>query len=129
MADITKQATANTPQPVIEMPKHWWQSKVIWFNYFAIMVGLISSATPALESHLSPESYGLLTAIVALINAILRFSTKSPITTRGNQDSNDIAAETIDDSTSNNLPNSGIEVGDCGQKVTKGLLNHLCEDE
>lgn len=79
MADITK-PTDEEPKVVLVQPvKHWWESKVIWFNAFVILASLITSATPALEQYMSPESYGLLTSIVGVINALLRLSTSQAI--------------------------------------------------
>jgi hypothetical protein len=79
MADITK-PTDEEPKVVLVQPvKHWWESKVIWFNAFVILASLITSAAPALEQHMSPESYGLLTSVVGVINAVLRFNTSRGI--------------------------------------------------
>ena len=79
MADITK-PTDEEPKVVPVQPvKHWWESKVIWFNAFVILASLITSATPALEQYMSPESYGLLTSVVGVINAVLRFNTSRGI--------------------------------------------------
>ena len=76
MADITKQdENVVLVQPV----KHWWESKTIWFNAFVIVAGLATSATPALEQHMKPEAYALLTSIVGVVNAWLRFSTSKGI--------------------------------------------------
>ena len=77
---MAMQSTEKTPDVVLVQPvKHWWQSKVIWFNAFVILASLITSATPALEQYMSPESYGLLTSIVGVINAVLRFGTSKGI--------------------------------------------------
>lgn len=76
MADITKQ---DENAVVVQLVKPWWQSKVIWFNAFVILASLITSATPALEQYMSPESYGLLTSVVGVINAVLRFNTSRGI--------------------------------------------------
>ena len=79
MADITK-PTDEEPKVVLVQPvKHWWESKVIWFNAFVILASLITSATPALEQYMSPESSGLLTSVVGVINAVLRFNTSRGI--------------------------------------------------
>ena len=79
MADITK-PTDEEPKVVPVQPvKHWWESKVIWFNAFVILASLITSATPALEQYMSPESYALLTSIVGVANAVLRFGTSKGI--------------------------------------------------
>ena len=76
MADITKQ---DENAVVVQLVKPWWQSKVIWFNLFVVGAILITTATPALEQYMSPESYGLLTSIVGVINALLRLSTSQAI--------------------------------------------------
>ena len=60
-------------------PKHWYESKTIWFNAIVIAVGLASSATPALEQYMSAEMYGVIASFVAFINAILRLATGQPI--------------------------------------------------
>lgn len=78
MADIVK-PTENTEVVVVQPVKHWWESKVIWFNAFVILASLITSATPALEQYMSPESYALLTSIVGVINAALRLRTSKGI--------------------------------------------------
>lgn len=70
---------------VVINPKHWYQSKVVWFNAFVIGASLATTATPALEQYMSAESYGLLTAIVGVINAALRFATNRPIATPESQ--------------------------------------------
>ena len=91
MVDDNKQsAQAETPQPtpmyiepkvgkVVINPKHWYQSKVVWFNIAVIGASLATTATPALEQYVSPETYGLITAVVGVINAALRFATSRPI--------------------------------------------------
>ena len=76
MADITKQ---DENAVVVQLVKPWWQSKVIWFNLFVVGASLITTATPAIEQYMSPESYGLLTSIVGVINALLRLSTSQAI--------------------------------------------------
>ena len=76
MADITKQ---DENAVVVQLVKPWWQSKVIWFNLFVVGASLITTTTPALEQYMSPESYGLLTSIVGVINALLRLSTSQAI--------------------------------------------------
>lgn len=76
MADITKQ---DENAVVVQLVKPWWQSKVIWFNLFVVGASLITTATPALEQYMSPESYGLLTSVVGVINAVLRFNTSRGI--------------------------------------------------
>ncbi|WP_413190167.1 hypothetical protein [Psychrobacter sp. AT9] len=60
-------------------PKHWYESKTIWFNAIVIAVGLATSATPALESYMSAEMYGVIASFVAFVNAILRLATGQPI--------------------------------------------------
>ncbi len=64
-------------------PKHWYESKTIWFNAIVIAVGLATSATPALESFMSAETYGVIASFVAFINALLRLMTGQPIKTGG----------------------------------------------
>lgn len=59
--------------------KHWYQSKTIWFNAIIVAVGLATSATPALESYMSAEMYGVLASFVAFVNAVLRLATGQPI--------------------------------------------------
>lgn len=63
--------------------KHWYESKVIWFNSIVIAVGLATSATPALESYMSAEMYGVIATFVAFINAVLRLVTGQPIKSGG----------------------------------------------
>lgn len=60
-------------------PKHWYQSKTIWFNAAVVAVGLATSATPALEQYMSAEMYGVIATFVAFVNAILRLVTGQPI--------------------------------------------------
>lgn len=60
-------------------PKHWYESKTIWFNAIVIAVGLATSATPALESYMSADMYGVIASFVAFVNAILRLATGQPI--------------------------------------------------
>lgn len=79
MADITKPIDKEPKVVLVQPVKHWWESKVIWFNAFVILASLITSATPALEQYMSPESYGLLTSVVGVINAVLRFNTSRGI--------------------------------------------------
>ncbi len=79
MADITKSIDKEPEVVLVQPVKHWWESKVIWFNAFVILASLITSATPALEQYMSPESYGLLTSVVGVINAVLRFNTSRGI--------------------------------------------------
>lgn len=76
MADVTKQ---DENIVVVQPVKHWWESKVIWFNVMVIAATLATSATPALEQYMSPESYTLLTSIVGVVNAVLRFGTSKGI--------------------------------------------------
>ncbi|AOY43451.1 MULTISPECIES: hypothetical protein [unclassified Psychrobacter] len=63
--------------------KHWYESKVIWFNAIVIAVGLATSATPALEQYMSAEMYGVIATFVAFINAVLRLVTGQPIKSGG----------------------------------------------
>ena len=56
MADITKPIDKEPKVVLVQPVKHWWESKVIWFNAFVILASLITSATPALEQYMSPES-------------------------------------------------------------------------
>lgn len=79
MADITKPIDKEPKVVLVQPVKPWWQSKVIWFNLFVVGASLITNATPALEQYMSPESYGLLTSIVGVINALLRLSTSQAI--------------------------------------------------
>lgn len=65
-------------------PKHWYQSKTIWFNLIVTAVTLASSATPTLEQHMSAEVYGVIASGIAFINAILRLVTGKPIKGGGN---------------------------------------------
>lgn len=65
-------------------PKHWYQSKTIWFNLIVTAATLASSATPALEQHMSAEVYGVIASGVSFINAILRLITGKPIKGGGN---------------------------------------------
>lgn len=76
-------AIAIEPQvgKVVANPKHWYQSRVMWFNVFVIGASLATTATPALEQHVSPETYGLITAVVGVVNAVLRLVTSRPIVT------------------------------------------------
>ncbi len=64
-------------------PKHWYESKTIWFNAIVIAVGLATSATPALESFMSAEVYAVIATFVAFINAVLRLVTGQPIKSGG----------------------------------------------
>ncbi len=64
-------------------PKHWYESKTIWFNAIVVAVGLATSATPALESYMSAEMYAVIATFVAFINALLRLVTGQPIKTGG----------------------------------------------
>ena len=70
--------TAQYGQVTAE-PKHWYQSKTIWFNLIVTAATLASSATPSLEALMTPEVYGVLATGVAFINAILRLLTGKPI--------------------------------------------------
>lgn len=65
-------------------PKHWYQSKTIWFNLIITAMTLATSATPSLEALMTPEVYGVLATGVAFINAILRLLTGKPIKGGGN---------------------------------------------
>ncbi|WP_199508604.1 MULTISPECIES: hypothetical protein [unclassified Psychrobacter] len=65
-------------------PKHWYQSKTIWFNVISGGAALASSATPALENMLTAVDFAILLAVVNLINAVLRKFTNKPIKGGGN---------------------------------------------
>lgn len=65
-------------------PKHWYQSKTIWFNLIVTAATLASSAIPALEQHMSAEVYGVIASGIAFLNAILRLVTGKPIKGGGN---------------------------------------------
>lgn len=71
---VTMQTGQVTPPP-----KHWYESKTIWFNAIVVAVGLATSATPALEQYMSAEMYGVIASFVAFINAVLRLATGQPI--------------------------------------------------
>jgi len=64
-------------------PKHWYQSKTIWFNLIITAMTLATAATPSLEALMTPEVYGVLATGVAFINALLRLMTGQPIKTGG----------------------------------------------
>ena len=64
--------------------KHWYESKTIWFNLIITAMTLVTSATPSLETLMTPEVYGVLATGVAFINAILRLLTGKPIKGGGN---------------------------------------------
>lgn len=70
--------TANLV-PSSPEPKHWYQSKTIWFNLIITAMTLATAATPSLETLMMPEVYGVLATGVAFINAILRLVTGKPI--------------------------------------------------
>lgn len=70
--------TANLV-PSSPEPKHWYQSKTIWFNLIITAMTLATSATPSLEVHMSAEVFGVIASGVAFINAILRLITGKPI--------------------------------------------------
>lgn len=59
--------------------KHWYQSKTIWFNAAVIAAGLATAATPALEQYMTEDTYSLLAAGVAFVNAAIRLATGQPI--------------------------------------------------
>lgn len=71
------QTTTNAPSPI--EPKHWYESKTIWFNLIITAMTLATAATPSLEALMTPEVYGVLATGVAFINAILRLLTGKPI--------------------------------------------------
>lgn len=82
-AELKPQPTTDQPMLPPE-PKHWYQSKMIWFNLIVGAAALATSATPALEQHMSPEVYAVLLATVNFINAVLRLVTGQPIKGGGN---------------------------------------------
>lgn len=79
-AGLNPQPTPTTDQPMpTPEPKHWYQSKTIWFNLIITAMTLATAATPDLEAMMTPEVYGVLATGVAFINAILRLLTGKPI--------------------------------------------------
>ena len=81
-AGLKTQPTTNQPMPTLE-PKHWYESKTIWFNLIITAMTLATAATPSLEALMTPEVYGVLATGVAFINAILRLVTGKPIKSSG----------------------------------------------
>lgn len=93
MADITKPADQKAEQEtevvVVQPVKHWWQSRVIWFNAFVILAGLITNGVPSLEKYMTPESFALLNAIMGVVNMALRLNTSKGIIKRNTPIVND----------------------------------------
>ena len=71
--------SADNLSPLSPEPKHWYESKTIWFNLIITAMTLATAATPSLEALMTPEVYGVLATGVAFINAILRLLTGKPI--------------------------------------------------
>lgn len=59
--------------------KQWWKSKVLWLN----LVGLLLAIGDAVSGlNLVPPT--TLVAVMAVLNAVLRFITSKPLTSTGN---------------------------------------------
>ena len=57
--------------------KNWYKSKTLWFNGLALVV--LVAASFGYTGEISPDFAAVAPAIVLLINLILRFVTKQPI--------------------------------------------------
>ena len=58
--------------------KHFWKSKVFWFNVLALIV-VVASAFGFGEFSPDPKTAEYALVVVTIINVILRFVTKEPI--------------------------------------------------
>lgn len=82
---------------VTPKPKHWYQSKTVWFNVFAVGASVATTAVPAVKQYMDDDTYGVLIAVVGVVNAILRFTTARPIATANNTPLSPIAPVADDD--------------------------------
>ncbi|ERL56157.1 hypothetical protein [Psychrobacter aquaticus] len=83
-ADLKLQPATDNPMPTPSEPKHWYESKTIWFNLIITAMTLATAATPSLEQYMNAEVYGVIATGVAFINAVLRLVTGQPIKGGGN---------------------------------------------
>lgn len=60
--------------------KHWTKSKTMWFNIVVTTLGVATSILPYAEPFLTPQIFGVLTAVIGAGNMILRSITKEAIT-------------------------------------------------
>ena len=59
------------------MEKKWYASKTLWFNALAFIVAV--AAQFGYESELSADLQAFVLPVVFLINLVLRFITKEPV--------------------------------------------------
>lgn len=59
--------------------KHWWKSKIVWFNVIIAIGAAAEASLHVIADNFSPEVYfGLILGITS-VNVILRFATSTSI--------------------------------------------------
>lgn len=62
------------------MTKPWWKSKTIWFNIVVAGLVALEASFSMLQPILPVNTYGILTTVLAVGNAILRVISKTQLT-------------------------------------------------
>ena len=61
-------------------PKPFWKSKTVWFNGLTILIAVATIFGFTINQELFAEVTGVLVALSPIVNLILRFFTKQPVT-------------------------------------------------
>lgn len=62
--------------------KPWWQSRVVWFNVIAVLLGFLELQSQTLKGLLHPAVYEWLILLLPLGNMLLRMDTHTALTLR-----------------------------------------------
>lgn len=56
--------------------KPWWESKIIWFNLFALALAALEASLSELRGHIPGGLFAWLAVILPIVNIGLRFVTR-----------------------------------------------------
>ena len=67
---------------VLAEEKPWWKSKTMLFNMAAAALIALEMNLPSLQGMIDPPTYAYMLMGVNVVNVVLRFVTKAPVTLR-----------------------------------------------
>ena len=67
---------------VLAEEKPWWKSKTMLFNMAAAALIALEMNLPSLQGMIDPPTYAYMLMGVNVVNVVLRFVTKAPVTMR-----------------------------------------------
>lgn len=73
---MTQKMNVKTVRVPVTKTKHWWKSKIIWFNSIAAILLVVSSMLPMAAGVIPVDVYAIL---VGAVNIALRFFTQTEL--------------------------------------------------